>query len=157
MFDPVSGAQVRTFFNAGGAEITGLEAEITALLGENFTFLLNIGLLDTQYKEDVIDEVRDDILLVAGDPLPFSPESSYSVSAIYALPFASGRELRLRADYSWRDDLLWDATGEREDRDGQEAYGVLNLNATYEFEGWALSVFGRNVTDEGLRHEWIRK
>ena len=54
----------------------------------------------------------------------------------------------MRADYSWRDDLLWDATGAVDERDGEESYGLLNLSATYEFERWSLTAFGRNVTDE---------
>ena len=148
LFDPNSGSQVRTFFNAGSAEASGLEAELTALVSDRFVVQASLGFLDTQYNEDVIDEFRNDVLLVAGEALPFAPELSYSLSAIYSAPLADGRELRLRADYSWRDDLLWDATGAADDRDGEDSFGLLNLSATYEFERWSLTAFGRNVTDE---------
>ena len=148
LFDPNTGSQVRTFFNAGSAEINGVEGELTALLTENFVIQASAAWLDAQYNEDVTDEVRNDVLLVAGDALPFAPETSYSLSAIYSALLPNGRELRLRADYSWRDELLWDATGVREDRDGEDSYGLLNLSATYEFETWSLTAFGRNVTDE---------
>ena len=148
LFDPITGSQVRTFFNAGSAESSGVEAEVTALVSDTFMIQASAGLLDSQYNEDVVDEVRNDVLLVAGDPLPFAPQTSWSLSAVYSAPLANDRELRLRADYSWRDDLLWDATGVRDDRDGEEPYGLLNVSATYEFENWSITAFGRNVTDE---------
>jgi len=148
LFDENTGSQVRTFFNAGSAEASGLEAELTALASDRFVIQASVGFLDTQYNEDVIDEVRDDVLLVAGEALPFAPELSYSLSAIYVAPLANGREMRLRADYSWRDELLWDATGAVDERDGEDSYGLLNVSATYEFERWSLTAFGRNVTDE---------
>ncbi|MCY4256292.1 MAG: TonB-dependent receptor [Gammaproteobacteria bacterium] len=148
LFDPNSGSQVRTFFNAGSAEASGIEAELTALATDRFVIQASLGFLDTQYNEDVIDEFRNDVLLVAGESLPFAPELSYSLSLIYSAPLANSRELRLRADYSWRDELLWDATGAADDRDGEDSYGLLNLSATYDFERWSLTAFGRNVTDE---------
>ena len=148
LFDENTGSQVRTFFNAGSAEASGLEAELTALASDRFVLQASVAFLDTQYNEDVVDEVRNDVLLVAGESLPFAPELSYSLSAIYSAPLANGRELRVRADYSWRDELLWDATGAVDERDGEDSYGLLNLSATYEFERWSLTAFGRNVTDE---------
>lgn len=148
LFDPNSGSQVRTFFNAGSAEASGFEAELSALASDRFVIQASVGFLDTQYNEDVVDEFRGDVLLVVGEALPFAPELSYSLSAIYSAPLANGHELRLRADYSWRDELLWDATGAVDERDGEDSYGLLNVSATYEFDRWSITAFGRNVTDE---------
>ena len=50
LFDENTGSQVRTFFNAGSAEASGLETELTALVSDRFVVQASVAFLDTQVQ-----------------------------------------------------------------------------------------------------------
>ena len=149
-FSLVTGTQIRTIVNSGGATISGAEAEVVWLASENFTLQATAAYLDTEFDQDVVDS-RGRTIFVGGDPLAFAPEFSYSLSGIYTVPVGDDGSFTLRGDYSWRDDVFFEPDGTIEDRleESEEAYGLLNLSVTYDSgNDWSISLYGTNVTDE---------
>nr|WP_070959328.1 TonB-dependent receptor [Hyphomonas sp. Mor2] len=156
-FNDATGTQVRTIVNSGGAEMTGIEVETAWYPTENLTIQASGAILDSEYKDDIFEVAGDptsDPIFIAGDPLAFAPEFSYSVSGIYEIPLENDGAVRLRADYAWRDITYYEPEGTLAQREAesQDAYGLLNLSLTYDpAADWYISLFGTNVTDEYYR------
>ena len=130
--------------NAGEAEIMGLEAEITAVLGDYVTFSLDAGLLNTKYVEvPALADESDPI--EKGDSLTNAPEFSFSASLDVDIPVTVGF-LSFNLNYGYKDDYtLYPGIASK-----QEAFGLLGTNLTYENDegNWKVSLFGTNLTDE---------
>jgi iron complex outermembrane receptor protein len=125
--------------NAGESEIKGIEAELMFALTETLTVDATFGYLDTEYVQldDVVTAMTTD------SDFPRAPELSFSIGLE-----ADFDTLIARLDYGWKDDFR---TVEADnDYVIQDAYGLLNLNLTYQPDNadWSLSVFGTNLTDE---------
>ena len=130
--------------NAGKADITGLEAEITAILSDNVTFSLDAGWLDSEYVEvpALIDALKP---VQQGDSLTNAPDLSYSANLDIDFPVTEG-SLALNVNYGYKDDYsLFPGIDSV-----QESYGLLGANLTYESAdgSWRAALFGTNLTDE---------
>lgn len=130
--------------NAGKADITGLEAEITAILSDNVTFSLDAGWLDSEYVEvpALVDELKP---VQQGDSLTNAPDLSYSANLDIDFPVTEG-SLALNVNYGYKDDYsLFPGIDSV-----QESYGLLGANLTYESAdgSWRAALFGTNLTDE---------
>ena len=130
--------------NAGEAEMTGLELEVFANPVDPLTFMASVGYIDASYNE--VNPLAAGISL--NNELPVTPEWTVHLGAEYEVDLATAGALRLRADYSWRSDVFFQAENALFDK-GEEV-GLLNLRATYTLPSQmtSISVFGRNVTDE---------
>ena len=116
-------------FNAGDAEATGLEAEITWLVTDNFTLSGYFSATESEFGETeienaVVRQVRTDasgnvVMDAGGDPvvdiltdyrdqngqdLLRTPELQYGINAEYTVPFSNGSNLRFNFDYTFNDD-----------------------------------------------------
>jgi iron complex outermembrane recepter protein len=132
--------------NAGEAEISGLEAEITAILTDYITFSLDMGILDTEFVEVPPLERSDDLdPIEKGDPLTNAPEVSYNANLEFYIPVSEG-DLTANVNYGYKDDysLFPGITSH------QDAYGLLGANIAYTSPGgtWQAQFFGTNLTDE---------
>ncbi|MDT8320780.1 MAG: TonB-dependent receptor [Xanthomonadales bacterium] len=118
-------------------ESSGVEWESTLQLGESFLLHGSVGYINV----DV-----DDPDAVA----PLTPDWTASVSPEYRLSLANGGTLRLRADYSFRDDMFGEPSSDPGRLTAIDSRSLLNLNVTYESPNgdWTLGAYGRNVTDE---------
>lgn len=138
--------------NAAEAEITGIEIEGTALLGEGFSLDFGATYLDAEFANfTALDPKRPELgfQVLDGRRLPRAPEFKYTLGLSYTAPIASG-ELTLRADYSWQDEVYFSAFNVQELY--QDSYGWGKLRATYEPSdgGWSIAAFMDNVTDEEI-------
>jgi iron complex outermembrane receptor protein len=138
----------------GLASAEGLELELFYLPGERWELDVALGLLDTEYL-DIGDPPANGTGLQPGIPFQYAPETSYSVTARYRLPLASGGELLFVGNYGWMDDYQRVSPREFQTKnpDGtskpEPAYGVLNARVMYQPDDrWQLSVFGTNLTNE---------
>jgi iron complex outermembrane receptor protein len=146
---PVFNFVLPEFRNAAEAEMKGAELELTAALSEKFTIQAGIGYLDakfTRLDEDSLVGLTTPITL--DSEIPNTPEWSFSTSLEYVTSLNTTTSLRLRADYSWRDEVEKVASNVAELR--QEAYGLLYAAASLELNDgrWVLTLFGDNLTDE---------
>lgn len=116
---------------------SGVEWESSLVLGEGFMVHASLGYIDV----DV-----DDPVAVA----PLTPEWTASISPEYQMPLGNGGTLRMRADWSFRDDMFGEPTADPGRFTAIDSRSLLNLNVTYEAPGgdWTLGAYGRNVTDE---------
>ncbi|MGI9248821.1 MAG: TonB-dependent receptor, partial [Woeseiaceae bacterium] len=103
-------SSVETTQNAEEASATGFELELLALAAENLTLGLNIGYTDSEF-DDFQNAVlkgftngEPNIIDVSGQPLPRTPEWTYSISADYGFEFGSNWEGFVRGDWTWVDE-----------------------------------------------------
>lgn len=138
--------------NAAEADISGLEIEGTALLGEHFSLDFAATYLDAEFADfTAIDPKAPELGLqvLDGRRLPRAPEFKYNLGLTYTTPFAAG-ELSVRADYTWQDDVYFSAFNVP--ALFQESYGWGKLRVTYQPDlgQWSISAFADNLTDEAV-------
>ncbi len=136
--------------NVGAAEVRGAEASFNAQLLNNgeqqLTFNSSVTYLDTEITEFSSNRV-DDVQNTVGDPLPGSPELSYSISLNHSIFVATNRLLSTRLTYTYHDE----ETNRLNAGAGNTVpdYGLLNINMDLELgNGFTAFAYGRNITDE---------
>ncbi|MGI9293076.1 MAG: TonB-dependent receptor, partial [Pseudomonadales bacterium] len=152
--------------NAGGAEVTGVELDLTWVLGERLTITAGLNAMDTEYTEyeatpSVYNTAQIPGPVVAavpydaeGDDLIRAPDLSAYIALNYEFGLASGASLPLNITYSHKGDYNFDlipgdATN-RVDEYEHDAYELLNarLGYTSASERWSVALWGNNLTDE---------
>ena len=123
--------------NQGEIETSGLDIDLVALPLPNLT--LTAGFL-YMHKAEVTSGPQD------GLDLPFTAEYSGNLSATLVFPLANGG-VYARADYSYMDDHLTNASAETDDDDIQDR-NLLNAKLGWRNNHWDLSVWGKNLTDD---------
>ena len=123
--------------NQGDVETAGLDLNIEGLPLPNLT--LTAGLLYMDKREITSGPDR-------GLELPFTAEYSGTLSATLVYPWAAGY-LYTRADYSYMDDHLTNASAQTEEKDIQERTNV-NLRAGWRDDHWNVSIWAKNLTDD---------
>lgn len=130
--------------NAASSTGRGVEASITARPVDGLSVIAGLALLDAEYDAFVFSPTQD----FSGNALPRAPDVTANVSLAYTLPVTPDSNLDLRLDWSYASEQFLLAANQPESRQG--AFHLLNGEITYDFaQGrYALSVFGRNLTDE---------
>ena len=136
--------------NAGDAEVRGVEIEFTSSVGENWTINASATLLDSEYKDFInFDGLRPELGFqqLKGNSLSNAPETSINLGFAYSFAQFGGL-VTLRADSAYRSRTYFREFNGKDD--SQDAYTVVNLNATWESDDqdWTARLFAKNVTDE---------
>ena len=142
VLDPQSG-----FFNtqnAGENEIHGFEVEVTARPLDSLTIYGNVGYLHDEYV--FVNPLALGIDL--DDQLPVTPTWNVAAGVNYAIDLATGAQVNLRADYTYRSSVFYGAGNAP--LEFQDGVGLLNLRVQWEdaSERFRAAVYGTNVTDE---------
>ncbi|MDG2325193.1 MAG: TonB-dependent receptor [Halioglobus sp.] len=124
--------------NAAEVEVSGLDLQIEALPLENLT--VTAGLL-YMHKYEVVDGPLD------GKELSTTPEYTANLGATLVFPLADGA-LYLRGDYMYMDDHVTNNSNEPDDEAYQDRES-LNAKLGWRNDNWNLSVWGKNLTDDG--------
>ena len=96
-------------FNAGAAELTGLEVDATWLVSRFLELSLDVGWLDTEITRlDRSDPSLDLGFLRSGNEFPQSPEWTASFVPVFNLPLANG-SLTWRSEISYKSSYFQDA------------------------------------------------
>lgn len=158
--------------NAGALDIQGLELELTAQVTEGLRLMFNYGYTDAEYTEFITQRLDP----VTGLPNPSanadpvtgnedisdfatvgrSPENNMSFIASYDVPGISFGNLNLRAEVTYRDEMvfhpqlnLYDSTD-----DQTLVHARVSLSELEVLGGnLVVAAWGRNLTDEDYR-EW---
>ncbi|EED32869.1 TonB-dependent receptor, plug [gamma proteobacterium NOR5-3] len=145
----VTGRGVPTLDNAPESEITGFDANLRYGGDNGFFLQAGISLLDTEVTD------AEGSLFVEGAELANSPDLSFNVLAQQEFTLNNGNYLTLTANVSHTGDQIkvTQTTGLSEvtDQLTQEAFTLLNANASYRFgsdQQYNLSVYGNNLTGE---------
>lgn len=134
------------------AEVEGFELETAFAVTSNITFGGSYTSLDALFTSDAISP--SGVLPYNGNVLPRSPESQYTLYADAEWRVGEGT-LATRIDYQWTDDYFFDPSNAPEVL--IPAYGLLGAFASWESDnGYKISVYGKNLTDEEYRNHVIK-
>jgi len=137
--------------NAASATTKGIEAELTAQLGEGFDAVLTVAWLHARFdKYATIDPVRPELgtLDLSGNQLPQAPDYSayFNLRKRFSLP--GGSELAVSANVNWRDDQYFDPFNQP--NAFQKAYAEVGAQIGWQTadDRWSVTLWGRNLGDE---------
>ena len=142
--------------NAGDVVIQGLEADLVALLGENFSINAAIGIQDGRYTriDPIVDSIANDLglvdpvtgqQLVLGDELPRLAPSNGSLGFSWDLPLRAGL-INIAAQATWREANFYDDSNNQK-FDSQERFGA-SVSWISPSNQWRVSAYGKNLTNE---------
>jgi len=160
-----SGGTVSTE-NATDSDIMGVDVDLEWAVTDGLTLRFGAEYLDTEYADyETAGRVAQTVL--QGDPnavgygLVFfnakgqdmlrAPELSFFGVVQYDRPLdigSAGGDLSLNLNYAWKDDYLFDFQLDPTTDVVQEAHGILNGRATLTIDQFAVSIWGKNLTDE---------
>lgn len=130
--------------NAGNAETSGAEIDMTFMATDSLALTAAVGLLDGEWTE-VDPEVSGDILI--DSELKRSPELTYTLALNHSTEFLDGN-LNTSVSYGWRDDQQ---SSDIETRTITiDSYGLLTgrIQYTTANENWAFALLCKNCLDE---------
>ena len=130
--------------NAGKAKVDGIELEAMALLTEQLLFNFSYAWTDARFTSFVIPPDRD----FTGNRVAQSPKHSWTADLSYTAQVGPG-EAQLSLNYAFRGDSYFDADNASlasivDDTD----FGQLNMTASYSWEDWRVSLWGKNLNDD---------
>ncbi len=146
---------------APGAEIKGIEAELTWLATDRLTLGGNLSYTPNEYTEDLVmlDPVRYDAppslfgavqsaTNINGNQLLQVPESKFNGWITHVTPLDSGATLMFSGSYSWIDEVYYSPF--QNERDKAADYGRLDLRATWTSADGKMMLAGfvNNVLDD---------
>ncbi len=140
--DPNTQLTVQNFTNASNAEVSGLEAELTATPMDGLDLSLSASFLDAKYKDFQSD--GDDY---SGNTLPNAPETSINASARYEWAIFGG-EASAQGDVAYRTKVYYDTRNIERLSDGDRTFVNLRFGWKPDPGNWELGLFGRNIFDE---------
>ncbi len=142
--------------NAGAAETKGFDVAFNWLMSDEFALRGNFSFTDAELTQAVPSLVRtiappgfgtafEDG--VAGDRLPGSPETQFSLFGSYSHDLSGGNSIVVDGGYSWQDDVL-SVTGARGNSLTLDSYGRASMNVSYLTESWSVTGYVDNLFDE---------
>ena len=137
-FDASDGTTITGFTNGGDVETTGFEIDFLVAPSEFLKFYGGFAFSDSEAKG-------------SGAPLPFAPDTKYSLGGQWDFPLANGGRLQLNGSYVYTDEILSGNIGQTDEVPFLlPDYGILNASFGYYTPDDKLSVtlIGKNLTDE---------
>ncbi len=129
--------------NAGTAIVRGVEAELRAMVTDNFTIDASLGLLDAEY-----DELNPGATVTTDLRLMRTPEVTLAVGGEYEFALSDAYDLTVRGDYAYQSSQALDPANTPILI--QDGYGLLNARVTLTpvNANWEVALYGKNLTDE---------
>ncbi|GAB1261832.1 TonB-dependent receptor [Aurantivibrio plasticivorans] len=140
---------VPLLFNAGEANISGVELETTYIPTENLIVEGSIGYLDDEIESvTTINLPATTATLGPDNSLPFTPEITANVGVAYTFGLG-GASLTPRLDVSYTDEQYFDTANSDEvaQTDGEKMVN-FSLRLAEEADTWAFVLGIDNLTDE---------
>jgi len=147
----VTGAAI-TNENAAAAEISGVEAELTAQISDSFRLHLGLGLIDSEYTDYITtDSARPYLgnIDVSGNDLSQAPGYTGNVELIYE-GSTPGGDFKFKVQGRFVDDVYINQFNL--DHLSRESYSTYNAFFRWDKadSGLSVNVFVRNITDEEI-------
>jgi iron complex outermembrane receptor protein len=130
----------------GNAEATssGFEVEFAAMINEDWYVSATLGYQNPEYDTYLLGNLD-----YSGNRLPRASKRSWSVNSNYAWLLQNGSEFNLQASYAYKSDFYFDPSNLPAAQ--EDGYGMLDARISWQGERWAVSGWGRNLTDEEFR------
>ena len=129
--------------NVGDAEITGIEAEASWYLSDNFLIDFSGSTLDFEYQNvDAATGITLDMIT------PYTPETKWAIGAQYTIPTSNG-EVMFRIDGSYMDDVYIDPLN-RDALNRIDGYTIVNAVIRWDSpnDDWRIEAQWLNLADE---------
>ncbi|MCY4357066.1 MAG: TonB-dependent receptor [Gammaproteobacteria bacterium] len=157
---------LRTVTTIDQLYIQGLEADFTLLATDYLSLYGGLGLMESEI------EVNRNRPLSVGNDVPQTPELTGNLGAELVFPLGGDLRLVSRLDWTYTGEMwfhtlqgeqtptIWNAffgPGFNQDfsQSARDAFDLLDLRIGVETERWALTAWGRNLTDEQYLQEII--
>ncbi|MFQ5548195.1 MAG: TonB-dependent receptor [Woeseia sp.] len=146
--------------NVPGAEITGFDVDLTAVLTPGFLISAGVGYADTELTDPlIIDDPQNpgvplvDSSAFLGQRLAQAPDWTANASAIYNRTLGNSGRVVVRADWSHTGEVLHELVENGSPLQSivtEDSYNLVNARIGYVSpEGdWDVFVWGKNVFDE---------
>lgn len=120
------------------AEISGIEVDFAIAVSENFDVSGGYGTLDAEFTKGANE----------GNDMTRAPDTSWSLTANYSIPFDGGAALDLSATASFTDDFHFELSNDP--RGFEDDVTVIDALAKYtSADGvWDATLWGKNLDDE---------
>lgn len=145
--DVVNGVVVTLIRNAARAKLYGGELELTIAPYDTLLVNASTAYLHARYDEFMARDTAGNLLDLSNQAFP-APAWTFNIGATKTIPLADG-ELRLFANYSWTDDVIFRPDTPNLASVTQKAYGILDARISWHIASQDLdiAVFGKNLTD----------
>ena len=142
--------------NAGAAETKGFDLAAAWRVNDNLDLRGNFSYTKAELTKGVPSLVRsisppgfgtvfEDG--VAGDRLPGSPETQFSVFGTYTHELTGGNSIVVDGGYAWQDDV-YSLVGARGDSLTLDSFGRASLSVGYITESWSVTGYVDNLFDD---------
>ena len=151
------GIQETRTFNAAEVEASGIEAEMTWLITDNFVLRAHLGTVDAKYNEFLLNRDGDPDTPptdFSGKDVTRAPDLNGGFDAIYDWQLSGGSSLRFNLNYKHEAENVYYYADDFADTDQfdtvLEQRDIFNANVTWTSASgaWYLAAFGKNLTDE---------
>jgi iron complex outermembrane receptor protein len=148
--------------------IQGVEADFTFVATEYLMLYGGIGLMDSEIQKN---EHRP---LSEGNDVPQAPDMTGNLGAELSFPMGGSLQLVSRLDWQYTGEMwfhtlqgeetptIWNVfqppnTGYNQNfsKSSRDAFSTIDLRVGLEGENWAVTAWGRNITDEEYLQEVI--
>ena len=128
----------RIINNAARAESFGGEVSLTTYLSDNFSLTANYGYTHATFKNDTLG--------YSGNYVPFAPQNTLSLSAVYNKNFNKKwiDNFNIQAQYNAAGRIYWTEANDVY----QDFYGVLNAKASFSKSYFSLAFWMKNILNE---------
>ncbi len=147
----IAGAGV-SLNNAAEAKISGIEADITAVVGEYWDFNASLGLLDATYDDFPGcpvpgAETGPTVANCSGNFLNLAPEVTGQIGAQFNYPINESLAWTGRVDANYRSEVFFEP--QNTGRLSGDSRTLVNLRlGIASNNGWELTAWAQNLTDE---------
>ena len=139
--------------SAPKAKILGFEAEMTALLSDNFKINSTLGILGTKYEGLTLSGIN-----LNGNRLPFAPKLTWSGGADWTVADTKAGKIVLNGNFSYASQQWFSPFNEKPSyigdaitnvRQQQEGYWLVNGQLRLEGEKFYGSLWAKNIFNQG--------
>lgn len=157
---------LRTVTTIDELYIQGIEADFTFVATENLMLYGGIGLMDSEIEKNNHRPLSE------GNDVPQAPNTTGNLGAELSFPLGNGMEIVSRVDWQYTGEMwfhtlqgeetptIWNAFfgpgfNQNFSKASRDAYSTVDLRVGLEGENWAVTAWGRNITDEEYLQEVI--
>ncbi len=152
---PGTAFQETRTFNAADVDAFGLELEFWWQFNEKLSLRANVGTLDAEYNEFLLDRDNDPSTApddLSGRDVVRSPELTAGANLTWREELASGADLRFSLNYNFEDENVYyynDDLGAQFDT-VLDQRNIVDASVRWESADgqWNASLFGKNLTDD---------
>ncbi|WP_411833432.1 TonB-dependent receptor [Pseudoxanthomonas mexicana] len=154
------GANIATLLNADRTTGQGFELDLEAYLTDSLLVTVGSSYNDTEIKDaalgvapcgggcTVTDPIVGGFARIDGNPLPQAPKWVHNLTARYAVALGEGSELYVYTDWAYRGEVNFFLYESPEFRGRSSLEGGLRIGYGWNYGGYDLALFGRNITDQ---------